>query len=69
MGIKIFKTLHDLNLQFMKNVFQKTKWITHKPPNIKVYSHNTVRHSEKSLTTLGPRIWNSLPEEIKTGTD
>ena len=53
----------------MKNVFQKTKWITHKPPNIKVYSHNTVRHSEKSLTTLGPRIWNSLPEEIKTGTD
>ena len=53
----------------MKDIFQKTKWLTHKPSNIKVHSHDTVKYSDMSLTTLGPGIWNSLPEEVKPETD
>ena len=69
LGIEIFKTLNDLNPQFMKDIFQKTNWLTHKPSNIKVHSHNTVRYGDKSLTILGPHIWNSLPDEIKAESD
>ena len=69
LGIEIFKTLNDLNPQFMKDVFQRTKWLTHKPLNLKVNSHNTVKYGDKSLATLGPHIWNSLPDKVKIETD
>ena len=58
-----------LNSQLVKNIFQNNEWLTHKPSNITVYSNNTERHGDKSLTTLGPRIWKSLPEEVKTETE
>ena len=68
-AIEIFKTLNDVNPQFMKNIFQRTKWLTHKPSNLKVNPHNTVKYGDKSLATLGPHIWNSLPEKVKTEID
>ena len=30
--------------------------------------HNTTKYGTKSLTTLGPQIWNTLPESIKSET-
>ena len=69
LGIEIFKTLNNLNPRFMKDIFHKTKWLTHKPSNIKVNSYNTVRYGKKSLVTLGPHVWNSLPEEVKIETE
>ena len=30
--------------------------------------HNTMAYSTKSLKTLGPKIWNQLPEDIKSET-
>ena len=63
---EIFKTLNNLNPKFMKDIFEKTEWLTHKPNNIKVNSHNTVKYGEKSLTILGPHIWNSLPDQVKS---
>jgi len=69
LALEIFKTLNNLNPQFMKEIFEKTKWLTHKPANIKVQSYNTVKYGQKSLATLGPHIWNSLPEQVKLEND
>ena len=43
--------------------------LVHKLSNIKGHSHNTVRYGDKSLTKLGPIIWNCLPEEVTAETD
>ena len=56
------KRLNDLNSKFMKDILQKTRWLTRNLSNIKVHFHNTVGYDDKSFTTLGPRIWNSSPE-------
>ena len=61
-------TLNDLNPQFIKDIFQQTTLLSHKQSDIKVHSHNTIIFADKSLTTLFPGIWNSLPEEAKTET-
>ena len=33
-----------------------------------VKMHNATKYGTKSLTTIGPQIWNSLPENIKSET-
>ena len=40
LGIEIFKTLNDLNPKFLKDIFQKTTWLTRNLSNIKVYFLN-----------------------------
>ena len=65
LGLEIFKTLQKLNPAFMEEIFHRTKWLTHRPHNLEVNAHKTTRYGEKSLRTLGPKIWNLLPEHIK----
>ena len=36
--------------------------------NIVVKSHNSATYGDKSLMTLGPKIWNALPEKFKSET-
>ena len=31
-----------------------------------VKSHNSATYGDKSLMTLGPKVWNALPEKIKS---
>ena len=38
------------------------------PNNIVAKSHNSATYGDKSLMTLGPKIWNALPEKIKSET-
>ena len=64
---RAFTKRTNLNPKFLKDIFQKTKWLTYKPSNIKIHCHNTIRYGDKSLTTLGPRIWSSLTKEVKVG--
>ena len=64
-ALEIFKTLNDLNPNFMKDIFNFSPHFTHKKHNIFVHPHNTVTYGNKSLKSLGPHIWNSLPEQIK----
>jgi len=68
-GIEIFKTLHDLNPSYMKSIFQRTTQLSHRPNNLIVHYHRTTRHGDKSLKTLGPRIWNTPPENLKAETN
>ena len=76
LALEIFKTLDHLNPEYMKEFFYKTTNLTHKPFNIKVnqndttkYGNNTTKYGNKSLRSLGPHIWNSLPKQIKKETD
>ena len=69
LALEIFKTLQNLNPIFMEEIFQKPKWLTNRPNNIQVNTHKAVKYGDKSLRTLGPHIWNSLPDHIKRETD
>ena len=62
---EIFKTLHDSNPVFMKDIFHYCQNKSHKKHNLHVHSRNTSRYGNNSLRVLGAHIWNSLPENIK----
>ena len=64
-GLEVFKTLNNLNPAFMEEIFHRTKWLTRSPNNIQINVHKTAKYGDKSLRTLGPHIWNSLPEHMK----
>ena len=64
LGSEISKTLNKLNSTFVKEIFQRTKWLTYGPNNTQVS-----KYGGKKLKTLGRGIWNSLPEHIKAETN
>ena len=68
LAFEVYKTLNNLNPIFMKDYFlQKTT--TH---NLRIQNPllipkvETTTYGIKSLSFQGPKIWNSLPDEIKT---
>ena len=63
---EIFKTINDLNPKFMKEIFIKKVNPKVRPNNIVVKSHSTATYGDRSLSVLGPKLWNSLPENIKS---
>ena len=50
----------------MKNIFTPKANAKIRPHDIIVRHHNTATHGDKSLTALGPEIWNKLPANIKS---
>ena len=66
LAIEIFKTLNDINPSYMKNIFTKKTNAKIRPNDIIVRHHNTASYHDKSLITLGPKIWNKLPTNIKS---
>ena len=69
LALEIFRTINDLNPNYMKEIFKRSENSTHHRNNIAVNPHNTAKYGDKSLMTLGPQIWNSLPENLKSETD
>ena len=68
LAIKIFKTVNNLNPDFMKNVFTSKENVRVRPHDLLVRSHNTATYRDKSLKILGPKIWNALSTKIKRET-
>ena len=66
LALEIFKTVNNLNPDFMKDIFYYSPYNTHRKYDIFVYSRDTSSFGDKSLRALGPHIWNSLPESIKS---
>ena len=63
--IEIFKTVNNLNPNCMKDIFTSKLHTKVRPNDILLKHHNTITYGFKSLNTLGPKIWNHLPEGIK----
>ena len=65
LALETFKSLNDLNPSFMKDLFNKRSTFTRRTNNLEIPQRNTVKFGDNSIKTLGPHIWNSLPEDIK----
>ena len=50
----------------MKNVFTSKENAKVCHNNIVVKSHNSAPYGDKSWMTLGAKVWNALPEKIKS---
>ena len=66
--MEIYKTIYSINPNYMKEIFKmnKSQNYNFRSDNaLKVGRFNTVKYCRNSLQTLGPEIWNSLPNECK----
>ena len=66
--IEIFKTISNLNPNNVEDIFAPKLLPKVRPNDILVKHHNTITYGAKSLKTLGPKIWNQLPEDTKSET-
>ena len=64
LAIEVFKTVNNLNRNYIKDIFTPKLHPKVKPNDILVKHHNTITNRTKSLKTLGPKICNQLPEDI-----
>ena len=61
-ALEIFKTINDLNSSFMKSIFLAKLNARVRPNDILVKTRKSATFGDKSLATLGPKIWNALPQ-------
>ena len=59
------KSLRYLNPDFMGTYFKKGSQSVRRIDDLVVNRAKTTALGEKSLRTLGPKIWHSLPEDVK----
>ena len=69
LALEVFKTVNNMNPEYMKEIFHKTAFRMHRPFHLEVNENHTTKYGNKSLRCLGPHIWNSLPNQIKKETD
>ena len=65
LATEVFKTLNDLNPSFMKEVFTQNSIRDDTRLKLLVKTQRTKRYGTDSLRSLGPKIWNNLPTEIR----
>jgi hypothetical protein len=68
LALEIYKTFHNLNPAFMKDYFlpKSTGYDLRRNDVLFVPKIKTTNYGIKSISFLGPKIWNSLPNEIKS---
>ncbi len=68
LALEIYKTLHNLNPAFMKDYFlpKSTSYNLRKNDILVVPKVKSTNYGIKSISFLGPKVWNSLPNEIKS---
>ena len=67
LALEVYKTLHNLNPVFMKDYFlpKSTSYDLRRNDVLFVPKVKTTNYGIRSISFLGPKIWNSLPNEIK----
>ena len=68
LSIEIYKTINQLNPIYMNVIFKQSNNRTSSrfPNNLEVPIVNQVKFGTNSLRVLAPKIWNKLPENIKS---
>ena len=66
--VMAIETVNNLNPNYMKYIITSKLHPKVTPNDILVKHHNTMTYGTKSLKTLGLKIWNQLPEGIKSET-
>ena len=66
LALEIFKTLNNLNPTYIQDFFHLCSSLARQANNIVVVRANTDTCRKKSLRSLGPQIWNSLPKHTCT---
>ena len=66
--IDIFKTVKLLNIPLMQNIFElrSSHYSSRNPNNLAHVRPNQTEFGSNSLMSIGPQIWNGLPNEIKS---
>ena len=63
---EIFKTINNLNAPYMKEVFKlNSRRADTGPDKLVVQAQFSMKYGSYTLRSLGPKIWNKLPSEIK----
>ena len=65
LALEIFKTMNDLNPSFMKSKFLEKLNAKVRPQGILVKARKSATLRDKSFATLGAKIWNAFPRNIK----
>ena len=65
LAIEIFKTVNELNPNFMKSIFTSRTDSRVRLFDLLVKNRNTEKYGSKSLMAQGQKIWNALPEQIQ----
>ena len=60
------KTVNNLNPNYIKDIFTPKLHPKVRPNDILVKHRNTITYGTKSLKTLGRKMWNQLPKDIKS---
>ena len=63
LALEIFKTINDLNPSFMNSIFSAKR--NSRVNDILVKIRKSATFGDKSLVRLRPKIWNTLPQNIK----
>lgn len=69
LAIELFKTLNNQNHSFMKEIFYRYPYVSHKKQNLFLQSRETAGFGDGSPKRLVPQIYNSLPEKVKSVTN
>ena len=68
LDIEIFKTVNNLNPNYMKDIFPPKLHPKIRSNDVLIKHHNTITYGTKSLKIFGPKTWNQLPGYIKSET-
>ena len=68
LALEIFKSFNENCPTFIKDYFEKNENSVSKKYNLKIPIRNSATFGENSLRSIAPRVWNSLPEQLKTET-
>ena len=68
LALEIFKAFNENCPTFIMDYFEKNENSVSKKYDLKIPIQNSVTLGDKSLRSLAPRVWNSLPKQVKTET-
>ena len=69
LAIEVFKVVNGLSPKIMNSVFTLKKDLTHCSKQIFITRNiKTVNYGLETISTLGPKIWSILPNDIKLST-